>query len=482
MAVSKSANTYNRLNWEESEFPILCQTCLGDNPYVRMTKEKYGRECKICQRPFTIFRWCPGARMRFKKTEVCQTCSKLKNVCQTCLLDLEYGLPIQVRDAALSIKDEMPKSDVNKEYYSQNIEREIANADGNNPAGAVGKAQAPSDLLLKLARTTPYYKRNRPHICSFWVKGECKRGEECPYRHEKPTDPDDPLADQNIKDRFYGVDDPVADKLMRRAAAMPKLDPPEDRSITTLYVGGLGDKVTEEDLKSHFYQFGELRSINVVPKQQCAFVTFTTRPATELAAEGSFQKLIIKGRRLNVKWGKPQAQQGSSKKEEEGSKEPSYEPVPGLPGVLPPPPVNPEQGGAPFPPPMLPPPPMANPDPHAQFRPPHSAFGMGMPPPPRLPPPPHHMHHLGNRGRFPPPPPGVPPPRMPRFPPPPNFGRRDGPPPPPPPHMRHRMPLPPPPVIPPPQRSQQGSGKAPAVHYPSQDPQRMGTGVSDTSK
>lgn len=56
-------------------------------------------------------------------------------------------------------------------------------------------------MLMKLARTTPYYKRNRPHICSFWVKGECRRGEECPYRHEKPTDPDDPLADQNIKDR-----------------------------------------------------------------------------------------------------------------------------------------------------------------------------------------------------------------------------------------------------------------------------------------
>lgn len=46
---------------------------------------------KICARPFTVFRWCPGVRMRFKKTEVCQTCSKLKNVCQTCLLDLEYG-------------------------------------------------------------------------------------------------------------------------------------------------------------------------------------------------------------------------------------------------------------------------------------------------------------------------------------------------------------------------------------------------------
>jgi len=37
--------------------------------------------------------------------------------------------------------------------------------------GEVGKATAPSDLLMKLARTTPYYKRNRPHVCSFWVKG-----------------------------------------------------------------------------------------------------------------------------------------------------------------------------------------------------------------------------------------------------------------------------------------------------------------------
>ena len=59
---------------------------------------------------------------------------------------------------------------------------QIADGDGTVAVGAVGKAQAVSDMLLKLARTTPYYKRNRPHICSFWVKGECKRGEECPYR------------------------------------------------------------------------------------------------------------------------------------------------------------------------------------------------------------------------------------------------------------------------------------------------------------
>lgn len=69
------------------------------------------------------------------------------------------------------------------------------------------------------------------------------------HRHEKPTDPDDPLADQNIKDRYYGINDPVADKLLKRASTMPRLDPPEDKSISTLYIGGLGDTVTDGDLK-----------------------------------------------------------------------------------------------------------------------------------------------------------------------------------------------------------------------------------------
>lgn len=300
--MSKTTNTYNRQNWEDAEFPILCQTCLGDNPYVRMIKERFGKECKICTRPFTIFRWCPGARMRFKKTEICQTCARLKNVCQTCLLDLEYGLPIQVRDAALKIADNLPQSDVNKEYYIQNVDRELQDGDGTEAAGAVGKSLAASEMLSKLARTAPYYKRNRPHICSFWVKGECKRGEECPYRHDKPNEPDDPLCEQNIKDRYYGRNDPVAEKIMKRAATLPTLEPPEDRNITTLYVGNLPEDITEPELRDHFYQFGEIRSIALVPRQQCAFIQYTKRSAAELAAEKSFNKLVLQGKKSTIKW------------------------------------------------------------------------------------------------------------------------------------------------------------------------------------
>ena len=33
--------------WETSDFPILCETCLGESPYLRMTKSNFNRECKV---------------------------------------------------------------------------------------------------------------------------------------------------------------------------------------------------------------------------------------------------------------------------------------------------------------------------------------------------------------------------------------------------------------------------------------------------
>lgn len=38
-----------------------------------------------------------------------------------------------------------------------------------------------------------------------------------------------PLAEQNLKDRYYGVNDPVAAKLMSKADDMTLLAPPEDQ-------------------------------------------------------------------------------------------------------------------------------------------------------------------------------------------------------------------------------------------------------------
>jgi len=285
---------------ETAAFPILCETCLGDNPYVRMIQSQADKECKICSRPYTVFRWQPGRNARFKSTIVCQTCAKLKNVCQTCLFDLEYGLPVQVRDRFLEDcqKIEFPESRVNRDYAINQMD-----LSANSMSTALGKA-APHPMLLKLARTAPYYKRNRARVCSFWARGECTRGDTCPYRHEN-DDHDPGLADQNIRDRYIGQDDPVANKILGRAEEFHTLKPPDDKAITTLFLGGLSMEMTENDIRDQFYAFGEIRSIKMIPRQGCAFVTFTSRESAESAASKLHKNLYVKGQKLRLLWGRP---------------------------------------------------------------------------------------------------------------------------------------------------------------------------------
>jgi pre-mRNA-splicing factor RBM22/SLT11 len=71
---------------------------------------------------------------------------------QVCLFDLDYGLPVQVRDTALGIeKEEIPESDVGKEFQlNERIQQGETESSYNQ--------SRPNDILLQLQRTTPYYK------------------------------------------------------------------------------------------------------------------------------------------------------------------------------------------------------------------------------------------------------------------------------------------------------------------------------------
>ena len=68
-------------------------------------------------------------------------------------------------------------------------------------------------------------------------------------------------------------------------------------------------QVSEKDLSDQFYAYGEIKTIQVVPASNCAFVTYTTREAAEKAAdaaeggdteedaEGKEQKILSPGGR-----------------------------------------------------------------------------------------------------------------------------------------------------------------------------------------
>jgi pre-mRNA-splicing factor RBM22/SLT11 len=299
-------NEVNKNGWEESSFPVLCETCLGDNPYVRMLKENFGKECKICQRPFTVFKWKPGAKARYKTTIVCQVCSRLKNVCQTCLFDLEYGLPVQVRDKFLAEHEriDLPTSQVNKDFFINQMQDKMGDA-----SLPYGKESSRNPMLERLKRSGPYYKRNAPRICSFFVKGECTRGADCPFRHEMPEGGE--LADQNIKDRFHGENDPVARKIFRIADEKMTLQPPEDKDITSLYLGGISAEISEQDIRGTMYVYGAILSIKMVPQRACAFVIFQDREAAEKAASALGSRVTINGKSMRMNWSKPQGGKGA---------------------------------------------------------------------------------------------------------------------------------------------------------------------------
>lgn len=190
------------------DFPFICEVCLGPNPYLRMIKMPMARECKISGRPYTAFRWQPGSEARYKETIIAAEVAIAKNVCQVCLMDMEYNLPVAVRDRLMgkggaagsstgtdggggTVSE--PSSDVNKEFFWENQrklleEGTLQGYHAGGAGGAGGKMVSQSfEKLSALSRSgasNPYYDRNLPKLCSFWCLQTCNRvvNSACPYR------------------------------------------------------------------------------------------------------------------------------------------------------------------------------------------------------------------------------------------------------------------------------------------------------------
>ena len=302
----------NFQKWEATEFPVVCETCLGDNPYIRMTKEPFGKKCQICETPFTVFAWQAGTKGRLKRVEICRSCAKAKNVCQVCIYDLQFGLPVKVRDKVLreagssGAVTAVPQSKANRAWYTAQQERALAQ--GQNMVGDANELALAK--LKEMARMEPRYERNMAKLCSFFAKGECNRGSNCPFRHELPRNRNDPMSKQNTKDRFYGTSDPVANKILgrqrRKEEEVKKMDSDGyDKARATLYLRFQGDEpfpnLTEPDIRDRFYSFGEIVSVRVQANRGQAFVEYTQPDAAELAIATMNRKELL-SRPIHVAW------------------------------------------------------------------------------------------------------------------------------------------------------------------------------------
>ncbi|MCQ2818754.1 MAG: hypothetical protein MJ252_15920 [archaeon] len=314
----------SRLTWDNSEFPILCDTCLGTSKYVRMIKADYDSECKICKRPFTVFSWKPDKSSRYKRTEICQTCAKLKNVCQTCLFDLQFRLPVEVRDKYLKQKVEIPTETANRDYFTQNVIQNIDKLD--LPYYKEGAYPVINEILEKhkemkkskedtkitednkTKEENKTNNKNKPFICSFFLKGLCSRGELCPYRHEIPDINEGETEEdkhKNYKERYLGIEDPIAKKILAEYDDSKITETPKDISITTLYICDLTDNsVTEKDISKIFSKYGKIKKISLLLDSFSAFITYLKREDAEKCMKYLHNKLTINMEKYRLRWAK----------------------------------------------------------------------------------------------------------------------------------------------------------------------------------
>ena len=118
----------------------------------------------------------------------------------------------------------MPTEVANRDYWANNMNEKLEELElpYRNP-----------EVLQKLQEVSKQFnsnhsseKRNQAHVCSFFLAGKCNRGKACPYRHDNITDEDiasmqkgQGKIEDRIKNRFNGVNDSLAQKLVDKIKA-----------------------------------------------------------------------------------------------------------------------------------------------------------------------------------------------------------------------------------------------------------------------
>lgn len=213
-----------------------------------------------------------------------------------------------------------PSSDAAKQYVAAQGDRAIAAGD----VDAVYAAPMANKIAEKAKRSGPRYERNRAQLCSWFAKGQCSKGVYCQYRHELPRDKSHPLAKQNIVDRFYGINDPVAAGILARTSAVPRRSKdgstavrappptPSDESITSLFIGGVTGTVTELVLRALFeLHETSISGIRIIAEKSIAFIDFASQAAAEAAIAEKHGRLEIADTTISISWAKGHSKAGS---------------------------------------------------------------------------------------------------------------------------------------------------------------------------
>ncbi|CDK27378.1 unnamed protein product [Kuraishia capsulata CBS 1993] len=262
--------------WENEDIPAVCENCLGSNPYLEMQREREGAECKLCTRPFTVFRWNTSRRdQKYKKTIICWTCSRAKNCCQSCMLDLTYGIDLETRNAVLklagvkSIGPGEPVNTISKQYVAEANERKFKDQ------ALLAHEKHDEQLLLEEGE-----KRTKAiEMLSRLAQKSAHRAQ------NTDSDKKESKTKQKMQQKYTAVE------LMKAAGKLPfngtLLTPPKDETVKSFFLYGVTDDVAEYMVASVFERKlnGDVEGVVLNHKAGCGFVSFKSRANAQAVAQ-----------------------------------------------------------------------------------------------------------------------------------------------------------------------------------------------------
>jgi pre-mRNA-splicing factor RBM22/SLT11 len=246
------------------------------------------------------------------------------------MLDLSFGLPIPVRDAALKMVAPGPQSDINREYFAQN--NELLIEEGKAGTEEYDKADDKArELLRRLATSKPYFRKGRAvdeseiaQARSAAAAGGGDPATGAGVGGPGPIRTRDSRAAMAAGARTRGGRGGRGGKgrqAFPSAAQVPPSPrdwlPPDDRNIMSLFVTGVEDDLPEHKIREFFKAFGKIKSLVCSHMSHCAFVNYETREAAEKAATACEGRAVIAGCPLRIRWGMPKTI-GTMNREERG--------------------------------------------------------------------------------------------------------------------------------------------------------------------
>lgn len=225
------------------------------------------------------------------------------------MLDLSFGLPIAVRDAALKMVAPGPQSDINREYFAQN--NELLIEEGKVGTEVYEKTDDKArELLRRLANSKPYFRKGRTVSESELAESSTGGSVSAGAGQGGPG----PIRTRDSRAAAAAGSRPRGGKgrqAFPSAAQLPPSPkdwlPPDDKNIMSLFVTGVEDDLPEHKLRDFFKVHGKIKSLVCSHMSHCAFVNYETREAAEKAAAACHGRAVIAGCPLRVRWGQPKA-------------------------------------------------------------------------------------------------------------------------------------------------------------------------------